>query len=126
MKNAIIGAALCGAVGLAGCATVNGVPTGTLTPAAQAELQAVLDSYCPVLSAVESQTAANPSLATTDVKAAESVLAGACPPNPAPTNAVAAVGLVVNAYVILEPLLPKKVAAHARATYARAKAKYHF
>jgi hypothetical protein len=115
---------LSAAVGIVGCATVNGIPTTTLTPAAQADLQAAANSFCPVLSAIEQQTTLNPSLATTDVTAAEKVLAEACPPNPLPTNgAVVAVDLI-NAYVIVEPLLPKATAAKARARYATMKAKY--
>ena len=124
MKALLTSIALCG--GLTACATVNGVPTTTLTPAAQADLQAALDSYCPVLTAVETSTTANPSLATTDIKAAESVLSEACPPNPAPTNGAVVAVDILNAYVTLEPMLPKAKAAHARATYARMKAKYHF
>ena len=125
MKNVAITASLIGAIALGGCAMVNGIPTTTLTPAAQADLQAAANSFCPVLSAVEGQTSANPSLATTDVTAAEKVLDEACPPNPLPTNgAVVAVDLI-NAYVIIEPLIPHAKAAKARATYARMKAKYN-
>lgn len=117
--------AVLGAFALSGCATVDGVPTTTLTPAAQADLQAAANSFCPVLGAVEGQTSANPSLATTDVTAAEKVLSEACPPNPLPTNgAVVAVDLI-NAYVIIQPLIPKAKAARAHATYVRLKAKYH-
>ena len=126
IKPIVTLAALASLAILPGCATVNGVPTTTLTPAAQADLQAAANSFCPVLSAIEQQTTLNPSLATTDVKAAEAVLNEACPPNPLPTNgAVVAVDLI-NAYVILEPLLPKAKAAHARAMYAHMKAKYNF
>ena len=125
LKLPLVGLALASMALLPGCASVNGVPTTTLTPAAQADLQAVLNSYCPVLTSIEMSTTANPSLATTDIQAAESVLSEACPPNPAPTNGAVVAVDILNAYVTLEPLLPKAKAAHARATYAAMKAKYN-
>lgn len=110
MKTAVVAIATL-ALALAGCASVNGIPSTALTPVAEADLEAALASYCPVLVTVETTVAAAPSLATTDVKAALSVLAEACPPNPSPTNGVVVAVDVINAYVTLERLMPKSLEA---------------
>lgn len=109
------------AASLSGCASTGGIPTPNLSPAAQATLQAALDAYCPILGAIES-TPGVP--ATSNVTAAEKVLDLACPPNPPPTNGVVAAVDIIQAYVVIEPLLPKKVALKARHDYAKAKVKY--
>jgi hypothetical protein len=92
---------------LSGCTSQNGVITPTLTPAAQATVQNYLNTYCPVLPGVQLTLSANPSLNTTDVKAATALLASVCPPNPAPTNGVVIASDVLGAYTTLKPLIHK-------------------
>ena len=94
-----LSALLC-ALGLAGCSAT----TGTLTPAAQTTVQQYLDAYCPVEAAVRVQAQAG----SASVKAADKVLQSACPPNPAPTNAVVAAVDLLNAYNVIAPLVAKK------------------
>ena len=72
----------------------------TLTPTAQADIQTALNAACPVLAAVQS-AAVKPNARQV---AAMNTLALACPPNPAPTNAVVAATDLLAAAQILAPL----------------------
>jgi pectin methylesterase-like acyl-CoA thioesterase len=69
----------------------------------QSDVTSTLAEGCPILAAVE---ASNPPLNKLEL-AAEATLANACPPHPAPTNAVVAVADVIAAYTALEPFIPR-------------------
>ena len=69
----------------------------------QSDVTSVLAEGCPILAVVE---ASNPPLTKLEL-AAEATLANACPPNPAPTNAVVVVADIIAAYTALEPFIPK-------------------
>jgi hypothetical protein len=84
------------AAGLAGCNS-----NGAVSVSVAGNIQAALNVGCPILASVQ---AANLSLNATQ-KASETVLALACPPNPAPTSAVVAVADLISAYTILQPLI---------------------
>jgi hypothetical protein len=69
----------------------------------QSDVTSALAEGCPILAAVETS---NPPLNKLEL-AAEATLANACPPNPAPTNAVVVVADIIAAYTALEPFIPK-------------------
>jgi hypothetical protein len=69
----------------------------------QSDVTSALAEGCPILTVVE---ASNPPLTKLEL-AAEATLANACPPNPAPTNAVVVVADIIAAYTALEPFIPK-------------------
>lgn len=77
---------------------------GTLNPAAQAQVDAILAQTCPNLSAMAPLV---PSF-NGNVQRAYATLSLACPPNPAPTNAIVLVGDLVAAEAILAPYFAKK------------------
>jgi hypothetical protein len=84
------------AASLAGC-NVN----GSVAASVSSDIQSALNVGCPILAAVQ---ASSLSLNSTQ-KTAETALALACPPNPAPTSAVIAAADLVSAYTILQPLV---------------------
>ena len=94
---------LLAALSLAGCAA-----NGTLNPTAQAELQNALNLACPIIAqvqtAVDSGQLKKPNA---NVQSALATAETACPPNPAPTNAVAAVADLIAAYNAAQPLIAK-------------------
>lgn len=95
MKIAHLGA-LALALSLGACAN------GQLTPQAQADIQAALDSVCPIATALQ------PSVVATfngNVKTAYNAVLKACPPNPPPTNPVV-IGIdILDAIQILAPYI---------------------
>lgn len=96
LVGALMGFAICA---LAGCTSV-----GTLTPAAQADLQTALNDACPILASAQPILAG----ASKQVKSAANVLALACPPNPPPANAFVAAEDIVAAYEIVAAFVHKK------------------
>src|ERR1700677_577142 len=97
-KPALAGALALGiiAASLAGCNSNSSVSVSVTS-----NIQSALNVGCPILATLK---ASGLSLNSTQ-KAAATVLALACPPNPAPTSAVVAVADLISAYTILQPLL---------------------
>jgi hypothetical protein len=97
-KPALAGALALGITGasLAGCNS-----NGSVSVSVASNIQSALNVGCPILATVQ---ASNLSLNSTQ-KASETVLALACPPNPAPTSALVAVADLISAYTILQPLV---------------------
>lgn len=112
MKGFLFAAAIAVSALLAGCATapngnvtIFGQDTGINQANAQADVQSALNTACPVYAALVPSLP--PNLSTVQ-KAAVQTLAGICPPNPPPTNAVVAATDILAAYEALQPLLAKK------------------
>jgi hypothetical protein len=84
------------AAAMAGCNSNSAVSVSVTST-----IQAALNVGCPILATLQ---ASGLSLNSTQ-KAAATVLALACPPNPAPTSAVVAVADLISAYTILQPLV---------------------
>ena len=93
-----LAAAALACVALVGCAG-----SGAISPTATADLQKALAAGCPVLAAIQKSGLPLNKYQT----AAINTLALACPPNPPPTSAIAAVEDIVAAYATLAPLLKR-------------------
>lgn len=113
--GAIAAAALVCALVLAGCNNPSATPTVSATAAttlAGIEVTATTDiayairDFCPDLAVVQGAFASG-ALAqpNAQIQAAVNTLASACPPNPPPTNAVAATVDLIVAYEAIQPLL---------------------
>ena len=103
MKALVLAAIFASGLALSACTS-----TGVLTPTAQADVQNALAIACPVEAAVAAQLAAQNVKLSAQAQAAETLLAGLCPPNPAPTSATVAAIDIVSATLTIAPLLPKK------------------
>ena len=88
--------ALCGALALAGCNAPNSASTIS-------DISTALAVGCPVVAAVQSSALR----LTTVQRAALATLALACPPHAPPTAAGVVLSDLVQAYVILAPLVSK-------------------
>ncbi|MGO8800869.1 MAG: hypothetical protein ACLQE9_21045 [Roseiarcus sp.] len=100
MKTLLAAGALALALGSAACTS-----TGALSPTAQTDIANALAVACPVEAAVAAQLTAKNVALNTQQQAAETILAGLCPPNPAPTNATVAAIDIVSAYLTIQPLV---------------------
>jgi hypothetical protein len=89
------------ALGIIGASLAGCNSNGSVSVSVTSTIQAALNVGCPILATVQ---ASNLPLNSTQ-KASETVLALACPPNPAPTSAVVAVADLIAAYTILQPLV---------------------
>ena len=83
--------------------TIFGKDTGVNAVAAQADVNSALATACPIVGVIQ----ANPPAMSAFQKQALAQLAGACPPNAAPTNVVTAATDILAAYEALAPLVHK-------------------
>ena len=83
--------------------TVFGVDTHVNSTTVQTDVNSALATACPIVGVLQ----ANPPAMSAFQKQALAQLAGACPPNPAPTNVVTAATDILAAYEALAPLVKK-------------------
>ena len=98
MRTLIVLAAL-SALPLAGC------NQGQLSGQALADLQAALAGACPIVASVQSAVSAGTIKLNVGQSAALSTLALACPPNPPPTSGAVIAADIIQAYVVIKPLV---------------------
>lgn len=85
----------------AGCARdANGDLTGALSGSAEKDVVAALALACPIAAVSQSVVPQN-----AKSQAAYGVLVSVCPPNPPPTSAIVAAADILNAYLVLKPLV---------------------
>lgn len=113
IKGMGIAAMLAASLALSACGA-GGIlsPTGDLSPATQADIQADLNAACPIISALQPTIVAG---FNSNVATAYKAVLLACPPNPPPTNVVVLGVDIFEAFTLLQPYLPgAKLALHRR------------
>ena len=103
MKIASLAALILAAVFLAAC---NG---GQITPDQQALIQSDLDTFCPVLAALQPATV---QAFNGNVAKAYNTLSLACPPNPPPTNWVVIGADMLDAVTVIQPYINAYLKTH--------------
>lgn len=96
MKTVLSTGALLLGASLSGCAA-----NATLTAAADTKLQTALSVGCPIAQAIQTSQLKLNAYQTAALQSLEL----ACPPNPPPNSAVMAVEDLIQAYLLLAPLI---------------------